>query len=115
LNKGLSRAKSSGFTLVEVLVASLLICAFAASFAFLVNAGIRQVSEGRQLTRSILLSKSIMEELQSSPFAALFSYNNTRFDDGAGLITVAPAGNDLASITVRHKTVLNTLRSRYQP
>jgi len=115
LNKGLSQAKSNGFTLVEVLVASFLICAFAASFAFLVNIGIRQVSEGRRLTRSILLSKSIMEELQSSPFGALFSYNNTRFDDGAGLIIVAPAGNDLVSITVRDKIELNTLRSRYQP
>ena len=104
---------SKGFTLIEVLVASILICVFAASFTFLVNSGIRQVNNSRQLTRSVFIAKSMMEEIRSKPFGSLFSYNNTRFDNGAGVITVSPAGNDLISIKVSHKIEMNTLRSRY--
>jgi prepilin-type N-terminal cleavage/methylation domain-containing protein len=104
---------SKGFTLIEVLVASLLMCVFAASFTFLVNSGIRQVNNSRQLTRSIFISKSIMEEMRSKPFDIIFSYNNSRFDSGAGSITVSPAGNGLISIKISHKIELDTLRSRY--
>ena len=104
---------SKGFTLIEVLVASILICVFAASFTFLVNSGIRQVNNSRQLTRSIFIAKSMMEEMRSKPFESLFSYNNSRFDNGAGAIIVSPAGNDLISIKVSHKVELNTLRSRH--
>ena len=105
--------KSRAFTLIEVLVASILICVFAGSFTFLVNGGIRQVNYSRQLTRSIFIAKSMMEEMRSKPFDSLFSYSNSRFDNGAGSITVSPAGNDLISIKVSHKVELNTLRSRY--
>ena len=105
--------KSKAFTLIEVLVASILICVFAASFTFLVNSGIKQVNNSRQLTRSIFIAKSTTEELRSKSFNDLFSYNNSRFDNGAGVITVSPVGNDLISITVRHKVELKTLRSRY--
>lgn len=104
---------SKGFTLIEVLVASLLICIFAASFTFLVNSGISQVKASDQLTRSVLFSKSMMEELRSKPFDSLFSYNNINFDNGQGQIIVTSAGSDLISITVKHKIELNTLRSRF--
>jgi len=104
---------NKGFTLVEVLIASFLMCIFAASFAFLLNAGIKQARTSKQLTGSVFVSKSMMEELRSKPFDSLFSYNNVTFDNGNGKITVAPAGNDLISVTVRHKIELNTLRSRY--
>ena len=104
---------SEGFTLIEVLVASILICVFTASFTFLVNSGIKQINNSRQLTRSIFIAKSMMEEMRSKPFESLFSYNNSRFDNGAGFITVFPAGNDLISIKISHKVELNTLRSRY--
>jgi len=104
---------SKGFTLIEVLVASILICVFAGSFTFLVNTGIRQVNNSRQLTRSIFIVKSMMEEMRSKPFESMFSYNNSRFDSGAGSITVSPAGNDLISIKVSHKIEMNTLRGRY--
>jgi len=96
-----------------VLVASILICVFAASFTFLVNNGIRQVNNSRQLTRSTFIVKSMMEELRSRSFNDLFSYNNSRFDNGAGSITVSPAGNELISIKVSHKIEMNTLRGRY--
>lgn len=104
---------SKAFTLIEVLVASLLICVFAASFTFLVSSGIKQVNISRQYTRSVFISKSIMEEMRSKPFNSLFSYNNTSFDDGAGTITISPAGNDLISIKISHKIEMNTLRCRY--
>jgi len=104
---------NKGFTLVEVLIASFLMCIFAASFAFLLNAGIKQVKTSKQLTGSVFVSKSMMEELRSKPFDSLFSYNNVTFDNGQGRIIIASVGNDLVSITVRHKIELNTLRSRY--
>lgn len=104
---------SKGFTLIEVLVASFLICIFAGSFTFLVNAGISGVKASRQLTKSIFVSKSMMEELRSKPFDSLFSYNNVSFDNGAGRIIVTSTGSDRISITVRHKVELNTLRSRF--
>ena len=96
-----------------MLVASLLICVFAASFTFLVNTGITQINNSRQLTRSVFITKSVMEEMRSKPFESLFSYNNSRFDNGAGVITVSPAGNDLISIKVSHKIEMNTFRGRY--
>jgi len=104
---------SKGFTLIEVLIASFLICIFAASFTFLVNSGIKQINTSRQLTRSVFIAKSMMEEIRSKPFRSLFPYDNTRFDNGAGVITVSPAGNNLISIKVSRKVELNTLRSRY--
>jgi prepilin-type N-terminal cleavage/methylation domain-containing protein len=108
---------SKGFALIEVLIASLLICLFAAAFTFMVTAGIKQVAASKNLTRSIFISKSIMEELRSKPFDSLYSYNNVSFDNGEGLIIVTPKGG-LISITVRNRAVpagrqveLNTLRS----
>lgn len=104
---------SKGFTLIEVLAASFVICVFAASFTFLVSSGIGQIKASRQLTRSVFISKSMLEELRSRPFDALYSFNDAKFDNGAGVINVAPAGNGLASITIRHKNIeFNTLRSR---
>lgn len=111
---------NKGFALIEVLIASLLICVFAASFTYMVAAGIKQVVTTKQLTRSVFMSKSIMEELRSKPFDSLYSYNNVSFDNGEGRIIVAPLGSGLISITIRHKTLpdgrqveLNTLRSRF--
>jgi prepilin-type N-terminal cleavage/methylation domain-containing protein len=111
---------NKGFALIEVLIASILICLFAASFTFMVTAGIKQVAASKKLTRSIFVSKSMMEELRSKPFDSLYSYNNVSFDNGGGIIIVAPKGGGLVSITVRHKAVpavrqveLNTLRSRF--
>lgn len=104
---------NKGFALIEILIASILICLFAASFTFMVSAGIKQVATSKQLTRSIFISKSMTEELRSKPFDSLYSYNNVTFDNGEGLIVVAPKGSDLASITVRHKVELHTLRSRF--
>lgn len=102
-----------GFALIEIMVASLLICLFAASFTFLVIAGIKQVKTSSELTRSAFVSKCMMEELISKPFDGLYSYNNSSFDNGKGRIIIAPAGNELISITVRHKVEFNTLRSRF--
>lgn len=104
---------NKGFALIEVLVASLLICMFAVSFTFLVASGIKQVKTSISLTGSIILAKSVMEEIRSRPFNSIFSYNNTTFDNGAGRIVVSSAGNDLAMITVKHEIELSTLRSRY--
>lgn len=104
---------SKGFALLEVLIASLLICLFAAAFTFMVTAGIRQVAASQKLTRSIFAAKSVMEELRSKPFDSLYSYNNVSFDNGEGLIIITPKGGGLISITVRHKIDLNTLRSRF--
>ena len=104
--------KSKGFTLIEVLIAAFLISMFAASFTVLSNAGIKQAGSSRELTRTVLLCKSVMEEMRSRKYDDLFLYNNTMFDNGAGSITVTAAGNDLISITVRDKVELNTMRSR---
>ena len=111
---------SKGFTLVEVLVASSIICIFAASFVFMSAVAIKQVAASRQLTRSLFACKSAMEDLRSRDLGALMSYNNTTFDSGKGIIMVNSAGNDRISITVRDKAVpagrqveLNTLRSRF--
>lgn len=104
---------SKGFTLIEVLIASLLLCIFAGSFAFLVTSGMKQVKASSQLTRSILLCKSVMEDLRSKPFGNLFSYNNVSFDNGAGSIRIAAVGPDLISITIKHKVEINSMRSRY--
>lgn len=107
------RSISKAFTLVEVLVASSIICIFAASFVFMAAVAVKQVAASRQLTRSLFASKSVMEDLRSKDFGALLSYNNTAFDNGKGLIMVNSAGNDRISITVRDKIELNTLRSRF--
>ena len=106
------KKRSKGFTLIEVLIVAFLISMFAASFAVLYNAGIKQARSSRELTRSVLLCKSVIEEMRSRKYDDLFLYNNAAFDNGAGLITVAPAGNDLVSITVRDKIELSTMRSR---
>ena len=108
-----NRSNSRGFTLVEVLAASSIICVFATSFVYLAAAGIKQISASKQLTRSVLISKSVMEELRSKDFSTLLSYNNVSFDNGAGRITVVPAGSDRLLITVKDKVELNTMRSRY--
>ena len=104
---------SKAFTLVEVLVASSIICIFAASFVFMASVAVKQVGTSRQLTRSLFACKSAMEDLKSRDFGALMSFNNTTFDSGKGIITLNPVGNDRVSITVRDKIELNTLRSRY--
>lgn len=101
-----------GFTLIEVLVAAALIAMFAAAFTTLANACIMQARSSREFTRSVLLCKSVMEEMRSRNYSNLFLYNNTTFDNGAGVITVVPAGNDLVSITVKDKIELSTMRSR---
>ena len=108
---GLSRSKA--FTLVEVLVASSIICIFAASFVFMAAVAVKQEAASRQLTRSLFACKSAMEDLRSRDFGALMSFNNMTFDSGKGIIMVTSAGNDRISIMVRDKVELNTIRSRY--
>lgn len=103
---------SKGFTLIEVLIAAFLIAMFTASYSTLANAGIKQARSSRELTSSVLLCKNVMEELRCRKYDDLFSYNNIVIDNGAGLITVVPAGNNLVSITVRDTIELNTMRSR---
>jgi prepilin-type N-terminal cleavage/methylation domain-containing protein len=105
--------RSNGFTLIEVLVAAVMICVFAASFTLLSSAGIKQAARSRQLTKAVFAAKSAMEGLESRPFDELYSCNGASFDNGKGLITVTPAGKDLVSITVKNDAELNTLRSRY--
>jgi prepilin-type N-terminal cleavage/methylation domain-containing protein len=105
---------SKAFTLVEVLVASFIICIFSASFVYLSAASIKQATNSKLLTKAVLVSKSVMEELRSKDFNTLLSYNNTTFDYGNGHITVTPVGSDRISITVRDKVELNTLRSRFE-
>jgi prepilin-type N-terminal cleavage/methylation domain-containing protein len=107
------RSNSKAFTLVEVLIASLIVSVFTASFAYLVAAGVKQMAASKQLTRSIFISKGVMEGMRSEDFGSLLSYNNTTFDNGAGLILVTLVGSDRVSITVRDKIELNTIRSRY--
>lgn len=113
---------SKGFTLVEVLIACLIVSIFAVSFVYLAADEIKRVKESKQITSPMFIAKSMMEELRGKPFGSLFSYNNESFDDGRGKISVAPAGNDLVSITIKHNSApaeagrqveLNTLRSRY--
>ncbi len=103
---------SKGFTLIEALIAAVLIAMFAASFTTLADAGIKQAKSSIELTKSVILCKNIMEEMRSRNYADLFQYNNAVFDNGSGSITVAPAGNDLVSITVKDKIELNTIRSK---
>jgi hypothetical protein len=71
------------------------------------------VRKSRELTRSIFVAKSIIEEIKSVPYSEIFTYNNKTFDSGSGKIDVKAVGNDLASVTVKHKVELNTLRSKY--
>lgn len=104
---------SKGFALIEVLIASLILSVFAASFVFLLNTGVKQVKRSTELTGSVFISKSIMEEIISKPFDDLFFYNGKSFNNGTGQIIVAPAGGNMVSITVKHKIDLITLRSRY--
>lgn len=96
-----------------MLIASLVISIFAASFTFMAASGIKLAARSKQLTSSAFASKSMMEKLRSVPFDSLFSYNNAKFDNGAGTISISPAGNDLISIAVSDKVEFNTLRSRY--
>jgi prepilin-type N-terminal cleavage/methylation domain-containing protein len=107
------QTNSKAFTLVEVLVASFIICIFSASFVYLSAVSVKQVITSKLLTRAVFASKGVMEELRSKDFGALLSYNNTTFDNGNGRITVTPVGSDRISITVRNKIELNTLRSRF--
>lgn len=104
---------SKGFALIETLIASLILSVFAASFAFLLNSGVKEVKRSAALSSSAFMSKSVLEEIISKPFDALYLYNGKSFDNGAGQITVAPAGNDIVSITVNHMISFTTLRSRY--
>jgi Tfp pilus assembly protein PilV len=100
--------------LIEVLVASVLICIFATSITYLASTAVRQIHSTKNLTDSILTAKSMMEVLRSEPYDKLFTYDNQRFDDGDGQIVVVPKGNELALIRILYKTVdLETLRSRY--
>lgn len=105
---------SSGFMLIEVLVASLLLCVTAASIAYLINTGIRSISASKHSTKDAMLAASVMEELRGKEFGDIISYNGTSFDGGRGNIKVTSAGADLLDITVTHNIELNTLRSRYK-
>jgi hypothetical protein len=71
------------------------------------------VRKSRELTSSIFIAKSIIEEIRNIPYPDIFIYNNKTFDSGSGKIKVMAIGNDLASVTVKHNVELNTLRSRY--
>ena len=105
---------SKAFTLIEVLMTSVLLCAFALAFTFLVSTAIGQIRSSRSLTRSVLAAKSMMEVLQAESFDKLFTYNNVKFDGGNGSITIVPNGSDMVFIRVTHgKVELNTARSRF--
>ena len=104
---------SKGFTIIESLVASLIICAIAASSVLLIGSGIRHSSYSRQAVKSLLLSKSMIEELRGLPYDMLYMFNNMKFDGDAGTIIIRPDGNDMTSITIRHKVELSTKRSKY--
>lgn len=105
---------NKGFTLIEVLVASLILCLFITSFSLLVGTGIKQTSKATQMTRAMLLCKSVLEELRSKPYETLYLYDNETFDAGSGRITVTPQGPDLLRINIQHKVDISTLRSRYK-
>jgi prepilin-type N-terminal cleavage/methylation domain-containing protein len=104
---------NKAFTLIEVLVASLLICVFSVSFTFLVTNGVKHIREARSITRSVLTAKSMMELMRSEPYDKLFSFNNMLFDKGNGVITISSAGNDRIAVAVKDRVELVTLRSRY--
>lgn len=105
---------NKAFTLIEVLVASLILSMFAAAFPLMVFSSIKAVNTSGELTVSIFSAKSMIEELRGKPFGSLPSYNNVSFDKGKGLIVVRSSGNDTVAVTVKHRKVeLNTLRSRY--
>ena len=106
--------RSSGFTLIEVLISSLIISAFAFSFVYMLGSGIKSVVDSRQRTKQALTAASVMEELRSKPYSDIYSYNGSSFDNGRGTISVLPSGNDLAIIAVNNGIELVTLRSRFK-
>jgi len=101
-----------GFILTELLIASLIVVIFSYSFFFMLRSGIKAISESKKITRSVLLCKSIMEEIKSVPAGDVFVYNNKKFDNGAGRISVRATGSELISISIKHKVELNSLRPR---
>jgi prepilin-type N-terminal cleavage/methylation domain-containing protein len=113
LNKGSGIKFSKGFTLIEVLIASLLICLSAASITYLLQTGIRSVALSRRTTKEMMVTSSVMEELRSRPFGDLLSMNGYSFDNGKGKIAITSVGADLVSINLKDNIELDTLRSRY--
>jgi len=110
----LNKRGSKAFTLIEVLISSLLICIFAGSLTYLLRAGIYAVRSSRLQTKQTMMVKSIMEGLRATPFNELYSYNGSSFDNGRGRVSVIPSGNDLVVISAEEGVKLVTLRSRYQ-
>ena len=113
MNNPKAQTKMNGFTIVEVLIAALIMYLFASSFTRIMDSSVNAVRTSKQLTRSVIISRNVIEEMRSVPFSDIFVYNGKKFDAGKGSIRVRSSGNDMATITVMHGFEMNTIRSRY--
>ena len=109
----LSRDRSGGFTLVEVLVSCVILAALGIVLSGVFKGLVRASVSSSDLTSSIISAKNVMEDLRGRSFAELPSFNGSSFDNGKGRVEVSPAGGDLLLISVKDSIELVTLRSRY--
>ena len=100
-----------GFTLIEVLIAALILITISFSFTYFLNTGIKSLDNSRDFIKAINLAQTQMEEIRSLPFDQITS---TKF------ITVRPISYDLLEVKLsmdwkigKQPIELYTMRSRY--
>lgn len=106
---------SKGFTLIEVLIAAVIMALLVYSLTFSLRNVMTEEKQKDELTSSIFAAKSKMEELKSTPYGMLPSYDNTTFDGSKGSIKVSPYGSDKFVIVVKDGSgQFMTIRSKYE-
>jgi type II secretory pathway pseudopilin PulG len=100
-----------GFTLIEVLIAAVILITISFSFTYLLTSGIKSIDNSKDLLMAINLAQSQMEEVRALPFDNITSI---------GSIVVRPISYDLLEIRLsldwkagKHPIELITMRSKY--
>ena len=110
-----------GFTLVELLVAAILLPVILSFFLAIIKVSANAYQREKVWAQTSFALRSQMEKLRITPFEQVAQSNGGSFLSGAGKITITPLASDLLKIELRLQpnptrppTTLYSLRSSYQ-
>ncbi|MFC1560232.1 prepilin-type N-terminal cleavage/methylation domain-containing protein [Candidatus Margulisiibacteriota bacterium] len=112
---------SKGFTLIEVLIASLILVLFSSFMFYMVGSSLRNVESSNEYLKAVLRASSVLEDVRKAAFTDTEDLYDDGFDEGKGRVVRELRGADIYEISVeydwresRRPINLMTLRSRYQ-
>jgi len=111
---------NKGFTLIEVIIASLVIILFSSFLFYMVHTSILGVNNSNQYLNGVIISSNMMEVVLQEPYDTLMDHDGRVFNNGKGIVSVFDESPDIDRVIIEYKwrenrkpIVLTTLMSRY--